>query len=63
MDNYIYVEDNGQGTVCVYDDNDTVPERKFTYSAHNRVAARVKAEDHASSQAKTLGCLWGRNYK
>lgn len=63
MENYIYVEDKGQGVVSVFDDNDVLTERRFTYSANTRANIRIKAEDHAASQAKRLGCSWGRNYK
>lgn len=63
MENYIYVEDKGQGIVSVFDDNDAITERRFTYSANTRSDARIRAEDHASAQAKRIGCEWGRHYK
>jgi hypothetical protein len=62
--NHIYVDDDKKGTVSVYDDNNRIDERKFTYSGiGERAAARTKAEGHAARTAARLRCNWGCNYQ
>jgi len=64
--NYIFVDDDGEGTLSVYGGGpcaDDAGHRAWTYGASNtKQDARRKAEAYAKGLAKEYGCDYGCNY-